>query len=192
MKKYLVLLAAVFLAGCSSASSEVVPDETAVPSAVTESAAAEPSASSVPELHLSSQDLSDGVWNSVIASEGSGQNLSPELSFDAVEGAEEYAVVMIDPDGNNWLHWIASGITTTELSEGSNPGSYKGPYPPSGTHTYEVTVYALKAAPDVLPGTFDAAGNSPEDLFAGMDTAGGLRGNVIVSETISGTYTAGN
>ena len=100
MKKYLVLLAAVFLAGCSSASSEVVPDETAVPSAVTESAAAEPSASSVPELHLSSQDLSDGVWNSVIASEGSGQNLSPELSFDAVEGAED------DPD-QGWKDILA-------------------------------------------------------------------------------------
>ncbi|WP_456243035.1 YbhB/YbcL family Raf kinase inhibitor-like protein [Stecheria intestinalis] len=143
-------------------------------------------------LNLSSDDLSDGVWNSVIASNGSGQNLSPELSFDAVEGAEEYAVVMIDPDGNNWLHWIASGIKSTHLSQGENPGSYQGPYPPSGTHTYEVTVYALKAAPDALPGTFDAAGNNPEDLFAGMDTAGGSRGNVIVSETISGTYTAGN
>lgn len=181
MKKLIVILA-VFAAGCGSAA--VMPE-----SSSTVPASSEPA---VLFLNLSSDDLSDGVWNSVIASNGSGQNLSPELSFDAVEGAEEYAVVMIDPDGNNWLHWIASGITTTELSEGSNPGSYKGPYPPSGTHTYEVTVYALKAAPDVLPGTFDAAGNSPEDLFAGMDTAGGSRGNVIVSETISGTYTAGN
>lgn len=191
MKKLIVILA-VFAAGCGSAAAETEAKQSA---AVMQESSSTVPASSEPAvlfLNLSSDDLSDGVWNSVIASNGSGQNLSPELSFDAVEGAEEYAVVMIDPDGNNWLHWIASGIKRTHLSQGENPGSYQGPYPPSGTHTYEVTVYALKAAPDALPGTFDAAGNSPEDLLAGMDTAGGLRGNVIVSETISGTYTAGN
>lgn len=191
MKKLIVILA-VFAAGCGSAAGETEAKQSA--SVMQESSSTVPASSepAVLSLNLSSDDLSDGVWNSVIASNGSGQNLSPELSFDAVEGAEEYAVVMIDPDGNNWLHWIASGIKSTHLSQGENPGSYKGPYPPSGTHTYEVTVYALKAAPDALPGTFDAAGNNPEDLFAGMDTAGGSRGNVIVSETISGTYTAGN
>lgn len=191
MKKLIVILA-VFAAGCGSAAAETEAKQSAA--VMPESSSTVPASSepAVLSLNLSSDDLSDGVWNSVIASNGSGQNLSPELSFDAVEGAEEYAVVMIDPDGNNWLHWIASGIKRTHLSQGENPGSYQGPYPPSGTHTYEVTVYALKAAPDGLPGTFDAAGNSPEDLLAGMDTAGGLRGNVIVSETISGTYTAGN
>ncbi|MCI6746054.1 MAG: hypothetical protein MR580_06800 [Anaerolactibacter massiliensis] len=191
MKKLIVILA-VFAAGCGSAAAETEAKQSAA--VMQESSSTVPASSepAVLSLNLSSDDLSDGVWNSVIASNGSGQNLSPELSFDAVEGAEEYAVVMIDPDGNNWLHWIASGIKRTHLSQGENPGSYQGPYPPSGTHTYEVTVYALKAAPDALPGTFDAAGNSPEDLLAGMDTAGGLRGNVIVSETISGTYTAGN
>jgi phosphatidylethanolamine-binding protein (PEBP) family uncharacterized protein len=191
MKKLIVILA-VFAAGCGSAAAETEAKQSAA--VMQESSSTVPASSepAVLSLNLSSDDLSDGVWNSVIASNGSGQNLSPELSFDAVEGAEEYAVVMIDPDGNNWLHWIASGIKSTHLSQGENPGSYQGPYPPSGTHTYEVTVYALKAAPDALPGTFDAAGNSPEDLFAGMDTAGGSRGNVIVSETISGTYTAGN
>ncbi len=191
MKKLIVILA-VFAGGCGSAAAETEAKQSAA--VMPESSSTVPASSepAVLFLNLSSDDLSDGVWNSVIASNGSGQNLSPELSFDAVEGAEEYAVVMIDPDGNNWLHWIASGIKRTHLSQGENPGSYQGPYPPSGTHTYEVTVYALKAAPDALPGTFDAAGNSPEDLLAGMDTAGGLRGNVIVSETISGTYTAGN
>lgn len=191
MKKLIVILA-VFAAGCGSAAAETEVKQSAA--VMPESSSTVPASSepAVLSLNLSSDDLSDGVWNSVIASNGSGQNLSPELSFDAVEGAEEYAVVMIDPDGNNWLHWIASGIKSTHLSQGENPGSYQGPYPPSGTHTYEVTVYALKAAPDALPGTFDAAGNSPEDLLAGMDTAGGSRGNVIVSETISGTYTAGN
>lgn len=191
MKKLIVILA-VFAAGCGSAAAETEAKQSAA--VMQESSSTVPASSepAVLSLNLSSDDLPDGVWNSVIASNGSGQNLSPELSFDAVEGAEEYAVVMIDPDGNNWLHWIASGIKSTHLSQGENPGSYQGPYPPSGTHTYEVTVYALKAAPDALPGTFDAAGNSPEDLFAGMDTAGGSRGNVIVSETISGTYTAGN
>lgn len=191
MKKLIVILA-VFAAGCGSAAAETEAKQSAA--VMPESSSTVPASSepAVLFLNLSSDDLSDGVWNSVIASNGSGQNLSPELSFDAVEGAEEYAVVMIDPDGNNWLHWIASGIKRTHLSQGENPGSYQGPYPPSGTHMYEVTVYALKAAPDALPGTFDAAGNSPEDLFAGMDTAGGSRGNVIVSETISGTYTAGN
>lgn len=191
MKKLIVILA-VFAAGCGSAAAETEAKQSAAVMPESSSTVPASSESAVLFLNLSSDDLSDGVWNSVIASNGSGQNLSPELSFDAVEGAEEYAVVMIDPDGNNWLHWIASGIKRTHLSQGENPGSYQGPYPPSGTHTYEVTVYALKAAPDALPGTFDAAGNSPEDLLAGMDTAGGLRGNVIVSETISGTYTAGN
>ncbi len=192
MKKFMLFLFVLAASGCgsSSAKPEVQPTAAMTP----DSSSEVPEASSKPAaaLHLSSEDLSDGVWNSLIASEGSGQNLSPELSFDPVEGAEEYAVVMIDPDGNDWLHWIADGIRDTRLEQGENPGSYKGPYPPSGTHTYEVTVFALKAAPDALPGSFDAGGNPFEDLYAGMDTAGGDRGNVIVSETIRGTYTAGN
>lgn len=86
-------------------------------------------------LTITSSDLIDGEWNSDITS-SIGSNRTPELSWNAIDGAEEYVIYMIDTSANNWLHWRASGLTDTHLDPGSQAGEYVGPYPPSGTHTH--------------------------------------------------------
>ena len=74
------------------------------------------------KFELTSTDLVNGVWADIISYDR-GNNVSPELSWEAVEGAAEYIIYMVDmntPDmifcGN--LHWKSCGITVTELPEG--------------------------------------------------------------------------
>ena len=93
---------------------------------------------------ITSADLKDGEWNDVITHTAFGENKSPQLSWNAVDGAGCYAIIMIDPDGNNWLHWIETDIRQNDIPTGySSNDKYIGPYPPAGTHHYIVYVYAL-------------------------------------------------
>lgn len=202
MKKRIgILLCIGLMCGCTAASEAVqgtepgvttsaadqiqFPEETAEPTAEAEEPA---------ELTLSSDDLNDGVWNSIIADEGSGQNLSPDLEWNGIPGAGEYALFMIDPDGNNWIHWYKTGITGTSLEQGaSGSDEYIGPYPPGGTHTYSIHLYALKKHFDADgPCSFNGGGNDMDAIVRAWDTADGQPGNIIGSAVLSGTYTAGN
>ena len=144
------------------------------------------------KMKVTSENLHDGVWDEIITNTSAGENRSPELTWSAVDGAEEYAVYMIDPDGHNWLHWRITGFTGTHLDEGETPANseYVGPYPPSGTHRYIVTVYALKAAPDTVPGNFDSSNAGTDKIEKALDTSGGTKGNIITTGTLEGTYTA--
>ena len=88
-----------------------------------------------------------------------GSNVSPPLNFDEIPpSAAELAVVMTDPDANNFVHWVIAGIPpdTISMGEGAVPlgavlannsaGTlgYTGPCPPNGqNHTYEFTLYVL-------------------------------------------------
>lgn len=88
-------------------------------------------------------------------------DVSPKLSWSGIpEGTKTNAVIMDDPDapGGTWVHWVAFNIPPTdEISadvallgtSGSNSWDltgYGGPCPPSGTHRYVFTVYALDSA----------------------------------------------
>ena len=99
---------------------------------------------------------------------------------------------MLDPSAGNWLHWRAHGIIQNHLDDGADiaVNEYIGPYPPSGTHTYTVYVFALKAAADSYPGLFDSRNGGVEGIVAGLDKAGGRNGNIIAQGSLSGTYTA--
>jgi Raf kinase inhibitor-like YbhB/YbcL family protein len=91
-----------------------------------------------------------------------GSDVSPQLSWSgAPAGTKSFALTCIDPDApsGDFIHWlvydIAAGITNFSQG-GSLPSSakeaindfgrksYSGPCPPSGTHRYIFTVYALK------------------------------------------------
>jgi len=88
-----------------------------------------------------------------------GQDISPHLKWgDAPSGTKSFALCCEDPDApsGNWIHWMIVNIPakTTEIPQnGPVPGkeiendfgktSYGGPCPPSGTHRYIFTVYAL-------------------------------------------------
>ena len=145
------------------------------------------------EMRITSANLHGGVWDTDITNTRNGRNIPPELTWESVEGAAEYAVYMIDPSAGNWLHWRAYGIKENHLDEGAAlpANEYIGPYPPSGTHTYIVYIFALKSSADTYPGTFDSRNSGIEDIIAGIDKSGGESGNIIGRGSLSGTYTAG-
>ncbi len=88
-----------------------------------------------------------------------GRNISPPIYWENVpEGTESFALTVIDPDAyGNWIHWFVYNISkeAREIKQGSLPEgakevendfgkrSYGGPCPPSGTHRYVFTIYAL-------------------------------------------------
>lgn len=145
------------------------------------------------KMRITSANLHGGVWDTVITNTKNGRNVSPELTWDSVGNAGEYAIYMLDPSAGNWMHWRAHGITGTHLEEGADIAAdeYVGPYPPSGTHTYTIYIFALRAAADSYPGSFDARNSGIESIISGLDVAGGKSGNIIAQGSLSGTYTAG-
>jgi Raf kinase inhibitor-like YbhB/YbcL family protein len=91
-----------------------------------------------------------------------GKDTSPHLSWSgAPDGTKSFALTCIDPDApmGDWIHWLVYDIpaTITSISQGGPIPSgakevtndfgkkpYGGPCPPSGTHRYFFTIYALK------------------------------------------------
>ena len=88
-----------------------------------------------------------------------GENYSPPLIWEGVPaGTQSLAMLVVDPDGKNWKHWVQFNIPAdiTNLPEAIggptvgvkgrndfNALGYGGPCPPSGTHRYVFTLYAL-------------------------------------------------
>lgn len=134
-----------------------------------------------------------------------GDNVSPEISWTAVDGAETYALIMQDPfemNGNSMvvLHWVVYNIPgdTTSLPAGIQPGAsvasvpgamqannitqqpqYAGPgAPPGAPHNYTFQIFALDSSLDV------AADVSYDDLLAAMD------GHIIAAGVTTRPYAA--
>ena len=110
-------------------------------------------------MRLKSKDFED---NSSIPSEFTcdGRDVSPQLSWGDVPAEKKsFALSVADPDApmGTWIHWlvhdIPKDVRTVEqggLPEGAKQVEndfgmieYGGPCPPSGTHRYIFTVYAL-------------------------------------------------
>jgi Raf kinase inhibitor-like YbhB/YbcL family protein len=103
----------------------------------------------------------DFVDNGNIPSEFTcdGRNISPQLSWENVpEKTKSFALCVTDPDAlGGWIHWMVYDISKEikEIDQDSLPveakevkndfgkKTYGGPCPPSGTHRYIFTVYAL-------------------------------------------------
>lgn len=130
-----------------------------------------------------------------------GKNKSPQLTWNQVEGAKFYAVVMYDTDAN-WLHWYKSGIKakkgeTMSLKQGafSKKGVYVGPYPPSGTgtHHYRIEVFALAKKPASFKVKMNSNVTRYDQIVAGLDKAKGMpSGNILGRGTLVGTYAHGD
>jgi Raf kinase inhibitor-like YbhB/YbcL family protein len=94
-----------------------------------------------------------------------GRDVSPPLAWSgAPDGTAAFLLTMRDPDARDFLHWIAwnlpapteaipegaSGALPGDAGEGpsdfGNQPGYRGPCPPSGTHRYVLTLYALPMA----------------------------------------------
>ena len=145
---------------------------------------------SLPVFELTTTSINkDGEWKTECGlKEG---NLSPALSWKAVDGATKYAVVMIDITTTRWLYWYTV-VDKTELKEGefTDPSVYTGPYP-AGTHTYEIHVIALKSEPKAGSFAVDARSGDIQSFFDYVNTASdGSVGNVIAYGTIKAPYTS--
>ncbi len=99
-----------------------------------------------------------------------GENKSPSLSWDKINGALTYAIIVEDPDapGGTFVHWVIYNLSETEIQEGINPNSpigiqgkndfgkigYGGPCPPrgNGNHRYFFRIYAINDKLPVLNG----------------------------------------
>ena len=145
----------------------------------------------LPRFEVASPNVTDGKWDVKITNTKYGENISPELSWEEVEGATNYVIIMLD---GSWLHMDVY-TTETHLSEGAfgkgeRGAQYVGPYPPSGTHTYSIFVFALKGEMSKEDFFFDAGNNSTDKIFKGLDEdKDGNTGNVIAYGRLDGNYT---
>ena len=142
-------------------------------------------------FEVTSTNLNNGVWDDVISYTDKGSNKSPQLQWNAVDGAALYVIIMDDPDAGHWRHWKSDNVTETSLAEGWAPSSdYVGPYPPSGaTHTYEIYVVALKAPVERVKGSLNVQNQKFEENFKALDIdAEGNSGNIIAVGRLSGTF----
>ena len=96
-----------------------------------------------------------------------GEDISPALSWTAPpEGTAELALLVTDDDAGGFVHWAVAGIPAAAggVAEGEAiPGAIEGvtsfgeagwggPCPPSGTHTYRFSLYALSQQAEVSDG----------------------------------------
>ncbi|MBQ9907065.1 MAG: phosphatidylethanolamine-binding protein [Oscillospiraceae bacterium] len=185
------LLTLLSMTACG-ASSDAVQESAAEPAKT--SAASEETAAfhpaSLPSIMLTSENLHDGVWDAEISNTNQGANRSPQLAWQPVEGASCYAIYMVDTTVNYWLHWKSLNITETSLAAGSIPDTeYIGPYPPSGTHDYEIRVFALKEPAKEAQSRFDNENSGFEQMTAALDQTENGSGNILAYGTLTGSYT---
>lgn len=125
-----------------------------------------------------------------------GPDVSPPLAWHGVPAGTAALVLFVDdPDGRDWVHWSVLDLPAAdgEMPRGVDPAAdppqqgrndfgrigYGGPCPPSGTHRYQFTLYAL-AAPLALPLHPD-----------GGAVRAALRGTTILGRTtLVGTFRA--
>ena len=91
-----------------------------------------------------------------------GEDVSPPLAWSGVPTEAKALVLFVDdPDGRDWVHWSVLDLPAEDgrSPAGVEPGAsrpqqgmndfhkvgYGGPCPPSGTHHYRFTLYALGA-----------------------------------------------
>jgi Raf kinase inhibitor-like YbhB/YbcL family protein len=127
-----------------------------------------------------------------------GKNISPPLTWgDPPAGTQTFALIVSDPDApsGTWTHWQLYDIPSSVrmLPEHMAPHSkqsglglsgknswgklgYNGPCPPTGTHHYYFTLYALDI--QILTGSA-----SIEEI------AQAIQGHILAQTELMGTYT---
>jgi len=127
-----------------------------------------------------------------------GKDVSPPLAWSgAPEKTAAFALAVDDPDAprKTWVHWVVSDLpgASTSLPEGVPPRDtlqngarqgvndfgkvgWGGPCPPSGTHRYVFTLYAL-----------DAALSLPE-RFTREDLTRAVKGHTLAEVRLTGRY----
>lgn len=191
MKKTIVAICLTFvlaLVGCQGSAANGVADSYVTPQG--------DFMATLDTFNVTSSSLNNGAWIKSVSNGGG--NISPELSWTAVEGAGTYALYMIDVSVNNWIHMKymvdSNSVEAGAIPAKANDVGFVGPYPaPGSTHTYVVYVIALKDS-DVsrFSGILDSTNTKGiNDIMKVLDeTASGETGNVLAYGEIAGTYTA--
>ena len=203
--KYVIpafLILVMFLAACSSVTpstdlpaevENTLPPSAAPISIPTEESSAEPVQE--PQFALTSMAFAEGesipdAYTFSLGNQCIGENISPQLSWSgAPDGTQSFALLMIDPDGGDWVHWVqfnipAEVLELTEAVGGPAIGikgrnsfgqlGYGGPCPPGGTHRYIFTIYAL----DTLLPLSESAKQS--------DVESGMEGHILGEAQLTG------
>lgn len=123
-----------------------------------------------------------------------GEDVSPAVSWEgAPPDTVAMALIVDDPDARGFVHWVVfdmTGTATGGLADGvsASPDAppqgkndfgrigYGGPCPPSGTHRYVFTLYALSEELG-LPGTPTAD-----------EVRAAARGRILAEARLTGTY----
>ena len=191
----------------STAASENTETTTEATAEVTTEASAEAPAdnsddkfvSAYPAFKVTSESLDGKYWSKACAFQG--DNLSPQLSWEPVEGATTYVIYMVDLTASNIIHWKLVGITETNIPQGwstsafsqgeTSKADYVGPNPPSGsTNQYNVYVFALKAPVERVKGSLGAPSLKLQDFMDSLDTdVEGNTGNIVAVGRVTGYYT---
>ena len=142
-------------------------------------------------MYLRSIDFKDGGSIPTLHT-CDGANVSPHLEWgEAPEGTKSFAIVCVDPEAKTgtFIHWLVVKIpaSVTEIAQGGRTGGqeltnsyrqkgYGGPCPPTGTHKYVFTLYALDAEKQ---GDFSDAG---------METIAFLEYSAVAKVALVGKY----
>jgi Raf kinase inhibitor-like YbhB/YbcL family protein len=127
-----------------------------------------------------------------------GTDISPPLSWtQPPEGTKSLVLICDDPDApmGTWVHWVLYSLSpdTLELPEdvpdkkevlgGAMQGTndfrrigYGGPCPPSGTHRYYFTLYAIDSEPGL------GAGATKKEVLTNIE------GHVLAEGQLMGRY----
>lgn len=117
-------------------------------------------------------------------------DVPPPLAWSgAPDGTTGYALIVDDPDARGWIHWAVADLEVTQLTDGETGGvegrndfgrpGWGGPCPPSGTHRYAFSVYALSEPLGL------SAGFTADELRAAM------AGRVLAEGRLTATYRRG-
>lgn len=124
-----------------------------------------------------------------------GEDVSPALEWSgAPDETQALALIVDDPDARGFVHWIVYDMSAGRsggLPEGFSESpdapaqgtndfrrtGYGGPCPPSGTHRYVFTLYALSEPTDL-------SGSPQAD-----EVRDALRDRTIAEAKLTGTYT---
>ena len=123
-----------------------------------------------------------------------GEGISPEVDWSGAPAATEaLALTVIDPDAGGFVHWLVYDIPAASAgslaenigtgagappqgANGRGKAGYTGPCPPSGTHHYVFTLYALDRT----------LGLSGTPSHADIEAA--IKGHVLAMTVLTGTY----
>lgn len=141
-------------------------------------------------FEVSSPSLKGANWIKDISNTDKGQNVSPELNWNPVEGATCYQIYMVDENMNNFIHWKAANVTETSLPMGWATKEYVGPYPPKGgEHVYSIYVIATKNEVERLKGSVNSQNDKFPSFLDAVDTdIDGNTGNIISVGYLAGNF----